>query len=284
MKPFWGIDITENKKNELMNGEELLVQKVSAQQEARFESALKETESLEKQSQLPLFFRILRNGCGILALLIFGGIMKSLGKGTTLEQGYANAPSLFWVLGGCAIVWLILALIGKKRSSDVLESREGTDAVTELDDASESAYAELGVPAGLPDTDILVVTYRLKDDEIRTSDSLTKPPFINFNVKVFADEKNLYIADVAKKYAIPLSSLRGIREVRKAIFIPNWNKDVPPDKEPYKKLKLTQDNYERYRVKPYYILEFDHNYELWGLYFPNYELPAFESLTGLKAE
>ena len=284
MKPFWGIDITENKKNERMNGEELLVQKVSKQQEARFESALKETEHLANRSQLPLVFRIVQGGCGFAAPLIFAGIMKSLGNGTTLEQGYANAPYLFWIIGVCAVVWLILTLIGKKRNSDGMESREGTDAVYELDNAAESAYAELGVPAGLPDTDVLVVTYRLKDDEIRTKDSLTKPPYVNFNVKVFADDKNLYIADVAKKYAVPLSSLRGIREVNKAIFIPNWNKDTPPNKGSYKRMKLTEDNYGRYRVKPYYILEFDHNYELWGIYFPNYELSVFESLTGLKAE
>ena len=70
----------------------------------------------------------------------------------------------------------------------------------------------------------------------------------------------------------------------KAIYIPNWNKDTPPNEGLYMNLKLTQDSYERFRVKPYYILEFDHNCELWGLYFPNYELSTFESVTGLKAE
>ena len=39
-----------------------------------------------------------------------------------------------------------------------------------------------------------------------------------------------------------------------------------------------------YSVKPYYILELERDGEEYGIYFPSYELPTFESLTLLHAE
>lgn len=280
MKPFWGIDITENKKNERMNGDGLLVKRVSARQAERFDSAVETAMKLDARAELPTALRILRGVCGVAALLIAGGIMKAWGGGTSLAEGYANAPYVFWAVGVCALVWLVLALAGRRRSAEVLDSREGKDAASELDEASESAYAELGVPAGSPDVDILSVTYRVKDGEIITKDSLTLPPFMNFSVKVFEENGMLCLADVTRRYEIPLSSLRGIRTVDKAIFLPQWLKDTPPDEGEYKQYKLTADGYERIRVKPYHILEFEHEGELWGVYFPNYELPRIEELVG----
>ena len=39
-----------------------------------------------------------------------------------------------------------------------------------------------------------------------------------------------------------------------------------------------------YTYKGYHILELEINGELWGIYFPCYELMVFEEITGLKAE
>jgi hypothetical protein len=36
--------------------------------------------------------------------------------------------------------------------------------------------------------------------------------------------------------------------------------------------------------KEYHVLELEQNGEEWGIWFPPYELPAMEALTGLKAE
>ena len=81
-----------------------------------------------------------------------------------------------------------------------------------------------------------------------------------------------------------LSSLQAIHTIRKNIRIPSWNKDEAHNKGEYKKYKLNADDYGCIHVKPYHILEFLHNGESWGIYFPSYELSTFEVLTDLKAE
>lgn len=52
----------------------------------------------------------------------------------------------------------------------------------------------------------------------------------------------------------------------------------------YKAYKLSEGDNGLIYCKPYYILELDRAGERWGIYFPCYELPAFERATGLTAE
>ena len=47
---------------------------------------------------------------------------------------------------------------------------------------------------------------------------------------------------------------------------------------------MTVNNMGNVFFKPYYILEIEHNDEIFGIYFPCYELPIFEKLTGLTAQ
>ena len=72
--------------------------------------------------------------------------------------------------------------------------------------------------------------------------------------------------------------------VNEKIAVPDWNKDTPPTKGEFKQFELTVDNLNRIIVPGYHILELDCNGEKWGIYFPCYELPTFESITGLSAE
>ena len=72
-------------------------------------------------------------------------------------------------------------------------------------------------------------------------------------------------------------------------MIPFFGTDITTDKhneEPnkgyYKQFKITGDDDDGVSFKPYYILQFRHEGELWGIYFPCYDLEAFERLTGLK--
>ena len=54
MKPFLGIDLTFNNKNELQNGSELIVAKPSVTLTQAFESDSKKTEEMIKRTKLPL--------------------------------------------------------------------------------------------------------------------------------------------------------------------------------------------------------------------------------------
>ena len=107
--------------------------------------------------------------------------------------------------------------------------------------------------------------------------------FENMNFDLFSDDENIYIADGEGKYAIPRSSLKKIHTVKERGCV-YWLKDTPCNKGIYKPYKMYEDKYGNVHFKYYHILEVEKDGELWGIYFPCYELPILEELCGLKAE
>ena len=105
MKPFLGIDLTTDRKNEQINGSEFLVQTPSAALARSLEDSTGQAEKTIEKSKLPLPFRILQYLCGFAALLIIGGMVKA---DVSFREGYQNAPVLHWIGGVCAVIWLIL--------------------------------------------------------------------------------------------------------------------------------------------------------------------------------
>ena len=105
MKPFLGIDLTTNKKNEQMNGDEFLIQTPSVALTQSFERSLESSEETIEKSKLPLPVRIMQWICAMLAALIACAVLKSLGSedGVTLAEAYQNAGWLFWLVGGCLV-------------------------------------------------------------------------------------------------------------------------------------------------------------------------------------
>lgn len=286
MKPFLAIDITENKDNQQYNGEEFIVSKTSqAQVEALDRTSLNTIEMINK-AQLNPIFRILKLVCGFLALVSIVGIGKAmLTDGLTLEKGYNNAPWIFWIMGVSAIVWVLLTVIERKRFKELSESEEAEINSVNLDNIVDNIYNELGVPSDAEDVEILSFSYKLRDEVPIVKEKWGElTPYTNFVNKAFVQDSNLFIADREAKYSFPLSEMRVIRTVKKSITIPTWYKDIPYNKDIYKDYKIWETNEDLIGFKPYHILELEHNGETWGIYFPCYELPIFEKLTGLKAE
>jgi len=71
MKPVFCIDITEDKKNERINGEALITKSVSDKEKNRLESNHLELEETVDESRLPWILRIVKAICG------FGGAYVS---------------------------------------------------------------------------------------------------------------------------------------------------------------------------------------------------------------
>lgn len=287
MKPFFGIDLTKDKKNEEINGVEFLVSKPSAAMTQSFERSSEKAEETIEQSKLPLPLRIGQWICGAVGALVAIGIIRGLGRddGVSLTQAYQNAPWLFWLGGGCLLVWIILKIMSAQKEKTVLQTDESTHVLANLEGVCDAIYTELSVPSDAKEVDILSFYYKQKEDGIKVCEkALQMAPYLNPIFKVFVDEQNLYLANLEGKYAFPLACFKTIRFIKKRIRIISWNKDEKYNKGIYKQYKLTGDDYGCIHCKHYYILEFDYNDELWGIYIPCYELPIFEELTGLKAD
>lgn len=284
MKPFIGIDITENKKNEKFNGEEFIVKTVSQLQMQTFENAQEDAFDLVEESKISLPLRIIQGVCGVAGVLCLSGIMRAWSD-ITLSQCYQNAPWLFWVCGTCLVTWAILIILRVKKQKETLNTDTGENVVRKLESVSKSIYSDLDVPETAETVDILAFTYKMKDGEPKAKEAGLNPtPYINVEFKAFIENDKLILADLENKYAFPLSSLKAIHKVNKNISVPGWNKDENPKKGKYKEYKLRVDDYGCVHFKPYYILEVLHNGESWGIHFPSYELPAFTELTGLTPQ
>ncbi len=287
MKPFLGIDLTTDKNNEKLNGEEFLVAVPSSALTQSYERSSERAEETIKQANLPLPLRITQGICGVLGLLIATGTIRAVvgGDGLTLGQAYDNAAWMFWLGGACLSVWAILKFVSNKKAKAVLGTDESTSTFANLDGVCDAIYSELSVPSNAPEVDVLSFYYKVKDGNIKVREKgMQMAPYINPVFKVFTDSKNLYIANLEGKYAFPLTSLKLINTVKKNIRIIGWNKEESYNKGIYKQYKMTNDNYGCIYCKRYYILEVDCGDDLMGIYIPCYELPIFEELTGLKAQ
>ncbi len=287
MKPFLGIDLTENKKNRQPNGEEFLIAEASSDMAQALETSVENVVNITKKSKFPLGVRIGHWICGALGIVVVIGFLEAMtGEDrVSLTMIYQNASWLFWLAGGCLIAWLILTLLSHQKEKNILESDEYNHIVSRLATLSDDIFAGFAVPSDAQAVDILSFTYKMKNGIPKAIEQgLNVTPYSNLGYRIFTDSENLYLADLERKYSFPLSSLCAIRTVTKRILIPDWNKETEPNEGIYKQYKLSMTSNGCISFKPYYILEIEHNDEKWGIYFPNYELPTFEALTGLTAE
>lgn len=282
MKPFLGINLTEDKNNTQMTGREFLVQTPSAALTQALDRSIEKADGVSKKAKLPLPLRILEYGCGIIAALIAMGIMRA---DATITQAYANAPALFWVCGACAVIWFVLWVIGKIKNRQVMGTEESAHVVSNLEGVQNAIFTELKVPEQAREVDLLMFYYKVKDGKMKIVEKgIQLAPYINPIYRVYADPENLYIANLEGKYAFPQASIRGIHTIKHHIRIAEWNKDIPMNKGIYKPYKLTVDRYDCVHCSCYHIMEVERNGEIFTVYIPCYELPVFEALTGKKAQ
>lgn len=286
MKPFLGIDLTNDRKNEEHNGGEFIVARPSLAMAQAVVASVDRVEETIERSRLPRPLRIVKAVCGFAAIFVIIAILRALTRndGLTIAFAYANAPVLFWGVGACTVVWGVLAIISRSKEKAVLDTDESERVFSNLDGICTAAFDELEVPDSAKDTDLIAFGYKEKNGKIKPYEGMKLTPYTNPMYKLFADSENLYIANLEGKYAFPLSSLAAIQTVKKNIRLPEWNKDVPYDKGIYKQYKIYTNRYEHICCKKYHILEINLGSEQWGIYFPNYELPTFEEVTGLKAQ
>ena len=272
MKPFLGIDLTENKHNEQMNGTEFLVQTPSDALQQALAASSEKAESTVSRSRLPVPFRVMQYICGLAALLIGGAILNAE---VSFAEGYRNAAWLYWTAGVCAVTWGILWLLSRRRARSVLETEESTQTFSHLEGVTQAIYLELGVPDNAKTVDVLFFFYKHKNGERKLVEKTIAAQYFNPEFKLFADSDQIYLANLDGKYAFPRASVRQLHTIKKHIRIAAWNKEEAHNKGIYKRYKLTTDNYCCIHCKQYHILEVQHRGELFGIYIPCYELPAF---------
>ena len=279
-KPLFCIDITENKNNDVINGEEFITLAAPTQKIEEYETKQESIEETVKKTHLPLWLIIIQY---LSAFLFIVTVSSTIEVG--LRAAMQNAPFLVMsgFLGG--IVWGVLTLVAFIKKKKITSEEKLEEKLEELSNNSDTLYRDLGVPEDALNVDILVFRYKIKKGEIRPEliSVLQTTPYINTPVKIYATENELNVADISNVYSFERSELKSISRVNKRIAIPSWNKDEPPTKGKYKPFKMSVNSGNIF-LKPYYILNIERDGQCFGIYLPCYDLESFEGLTGLVAE
>lgn len=284
MKPVFGIDITNNKKNEETNCGAFISRSISSVTKESFTEKTNGLNETIKKSQLPGWMQVVKYLLGLYAIIVLVGIIRAL-PDVGIEQAFKNAPVL--IISGivCGGLWLALFLYSKKKEREVLQDA-GVEAQAEAIETSiDGIYNELNVPQNAPTVDIMLFKYVEKDGEaVPKATGMQTCDFFNVEVKIFVRDGYLHLADLENVYSFNYDDLRSIKTVNKRVSLLSWNKEVGYGEERYSKYKITENNMGNILVKPYHILTLSQNGEEWGIYFPCYELDIFEVLTKIKAE
>lgn len=279
MRPFWGIDLTRNKKNDRRDGDLFIVASASSEKAGQFADTVIRADAAKEKTKLPLPLRIVQYVFGMTALICMLSIFRAE---VSFAEAYSNAPGVFWAAGICLVLFCVLALLSKWKSSNALVREENAAVSAKMDTLASGLFAELGVPANAKTVDVLSFRYVLKNGKpIVKADGFAE--YQNLACKVYTVDDMLYLADPLHKYAFLLSEIQGIRTVKKQVSFMEWNKPYHFTEEPYKAYRIRTNEFGAVFSTPYYILEIRHSGELWGIYFPCYELPVFEALTGKAA-
>ena len=284
MKPFLCTDVTNDKKNERLNGAELAVATTPQATVDALNNTGEEILDAQKKAQLPWYLRTLR-----LILLVIGlGVLRGF-----IEVAFDNKvgfvdlllsePWLALLPIACFVGAWLLSRYGNKRAQKMLESDEVNMTSKNMDELVASIYRDFGVPEGAPEVEILSFSYKMKDGEMKvTSRGTAMTPYINYNHRMFINDNNLVVADRESKYEIPLSMIRALKLEKTRVSVPMWYKDEEVNSEKYKEYKLNENEglvSMKYRLK----LEFYSNGEEWVMFLPYYEKATVEMLTRMTA-
>ena len=284
MKPIFCIDITNDKKNETLNGSEFISRTLSAQKLKDYEEKQETLEEAVEKSKIPLGLTIVKYLCAFFFLIALGAVAKSR-KNLTIPEQFENAPWIFIAGIACAVVWVIIQILSKCKETKILKEENAEEQAEELKKDEKTIFEELEVPSTARSVDVIMFRYKAKNDKIVPHViGLQTTAYMCLDAKIFASDEGLNIADISSVYTFRKSEIKAIRTVKKRISIANWNKDEDPRKGEFKPYKMAVNNYGDVFFKPYHILEIERDGQLYGLYFPPYELDVFERLTGIAAE
>lgn len=279
MKPVFGTDITTDRRNDWSNSDEFIARKVCPETELLLENAGKAARGIEKKSVLPWYALVLKFLMGAAALFgLYGFINIGLDNGFG-EFSQKNLPWLIVFLI-CGALWLALLIYGRARDKKVNASNEAAEANAEEKRALSAARAELGVSEDAEAADVFLLAYKLKNDKLRIDGD---PFWLNGEVYAYRKDDALMLWGGEKVWAFPIENMKGIKTIRASITALCWNKKEKHKEGRFAQYRLVQNNY-GFRMKYYHILQLEHGGENYGIYFPCWELPVFEKLTGLNAE
>lgn len=284
MKPLFCIDITSNKKNDRFNGENFEVATPSRELSENLEKSREGIMETTKKADMPIWLYLIKLFCGTIgAIIAIDAFFIGIDDGFITV--FNRAPLL--IISGFAmlIVFAIIQFGGNKKKEKVFKEENLEENIKRFEILNEAVYNDMGVPTFADHVDIIQFRYRVKNGKIIPyAPGMSITPYLNFVFRVYTDGDALMIACDDSLLKFNKSELKRISTVKKTTPLLHWTKDEPIKHEKFKPYKLSLNQDGNIIIRKYHILELVREGETYGIYFPSYELPVFERLTGLSAE
>lgn len=281
MKAMFCIDVSTNKENTVMDGEELISATISPETQKAYQNSLDSLKEVADRAELPTALSVIRAICGSISLIliyvILGGSIK-VGP----VKAFENAPYCFVALLVAVMIFLLLTMMRSAREKAVTEDASSKRVLQQVETQTAHAYRELGVPDGAEDIDVLSFCYYMKSGGQRT-EKVEMTEFLNNCMKIFSTETHLCLADVENVYSVPLEEITGIRTVKKWISFKQWNKEIGYGEGKYKSYNI-ENNRGNLLIRSVRVLDFVHDGEQYSIWFPCYEEDILEKITGLPIQ
>ncbi len=284
MKPMFGLNLTDNEENEQLDGREFLFKEIPEDRQRHYDQMLESALEAINESELPIWMQAVKSISGFIgAVCILSYIRVVVDMG--LAKAISNAPFVAILALVSITAWGVLTYMAKKRERCVSEAQDIEGQNDKLEAEQRELFSMLGVPTDANRFDAIVFSYKISDGEIKPhSFSKLLPPFVLAEFRAYTGEDGFFLADISSVYRLDKSELKYIETVNKRTAVHGWNKEESPTKGEFKQYKLAVNGAGWIYMKPYYILHIEKDGEEYGLYFPLYELPLIERLTGLSAE
>lgn len=116
MKVLWGTSLDPIRDGDRFDGEVFAAAETDDALLRALDDAVEQEAEIIMDAELPLGWGIVKWLGGAMFLLY---CTSALNTGVTLEEGYHNAPGLFWaaVIGG--LIWLVLLLVENHRKNSL---------------------------------------------------------------------------------------------------------------------------------------------------------------------
>ncbi|MBE6634641.1 MAG: hypothetical protein E7617_00385 [Ruminococcaceae bacterium] len=284
MKPFFGLDITYDKDNEKINGNEFIIREVPEERQKQYEEMLDSIFDSINATEPPNWLQLIKSISGLIGavgIISYIRVVFDIG----LAKAISNAPFVAVLTVAAIATWFTLTYMTKRRVRLVSEERDIEGQQNMIDAELAKLLAILEVPAEAQRLDLIAFSYSMLGTEIVPYAQMKRiPAFVLAEFYAYADEEGFCLAYASCVYRFEKSDLKYIETVNEHASVYGWNKDEYPSSENFRKYKLTTDAAGYARMNRYYIMHIEKDGEEYGLYFPSYELPLIERISGLSAE
>ena len=272
MKELFGVNRTDNKKNRVCDGEELVTRRADEALKQRREALNGVLSDEAQKARLPGILALLR-----IVALVAGVVCSTIALFADGALKYVTGVAGV-LLCACAAV---LTVYEKVRSSSIgrTEQTVGLDGVGAV--WSAEAAKRLGVPDSAKKIDVFIYSYKNVKGENRVQDGRL---IVNAPMYAFVDQDKFCIFDGEKRYDILRSAVKRVERVEEKLTAFGWNRSdkFREEQYPYKKFKIKADEKSGdLTYKFYYKIVFIGANNEYCLRVPSHEADTVTALTGL---